>query len=143
MRDEIENRLSVPLSLIPRPRNSSAVDRRGNDQSDAEHDRPDDNAERRIVIFFDLFMNVKDTAQNAVRNGEKDQTDKNEDQGRHQNFEQRVEFYDERQRGVQLKKGQKHLFSSTKTTGIDEGNSRYRTAPRIGKFPAHKRSDRI
>src|SRR5687767_10058425 len=103
------NRNHFPLSTFRFPINL-AVNRGGNNQGDAEHYRADDDAERGVVVFFDFFVNIKNPAQNSVGNGKENQADKDKNQRRHQNFDERVKFYDQCQ-NIKIKKINQHLFS--------------------------------
>jgi hypothetical protein len=84
------NCLHFPFSISRFPVKILAVDRGGDDDGDADHYRTDHDAERGILIFLDLLVNVKHSAQDKISDGKENYADRNENQRRYQNFKQLV-----------------------------------------------------
>jgi len=107
---------------------------RGNNNGDSDHNCSDDDAQRGILVLFDLFVNMKELAQNSICDGKKHQPDKDEYQSSYYYFQQLIEFDDER-KGARVNKIYQHLFSSTKA-GVNERHSQPGSAAGISKLPA-------
>jgi len=78
----------VPVSAL------SAVDRGRQYDRDPDHDRANYDSESRIMIFFDFFVNIEYSAEYAISNTEKYDTDRYKDQRRYQSLQQLIELDD-------------------------------------------------
>lgn len=96
-----------------------AVDRRRNDDGNADQHRTDDNSERGILVFFNLFANRKRRyfVHYKKADGKENQTNDDKDQSCNQHFEQLVNF-DNKSQHIQ------HLFSSTKSAAEEKRRSK-------------------
>src|SRR5215204_5621352 len=79
---------------------TSALYRCRDDDGKADHDRADDNAERCILVFFDLFVDMEYAAQNSVRDAKNNKADKDEYERRDQHLKQLIELNDHPQCGI-------------------------------------------
>jgi hypothetical protein len=111
---------------------SSPVNRGGDNQRDAEHNRADNYSERRILVFFDFFVNIKKSAQDRVSYSKENQTDKT-----------KISVVTKTSSSWSILTTKASifniysppLFSSTKTAAVKKRRPNPRPAARVGELP--------
>jgi hypothetical protein len=118
--DRIE-KAHIPLILVILSNSGLTVYSSRDYYRDTDHYRTDDDAERRIVVLFDLVMDIKNTAQNEVSDRKKYEADDDKDQRRDQYLRELIKP-DNECRYCWRDEIHQHLLSSAKTR-IDKWNS--------------------
>jgi hypothetical protein len=118
--DRIE-KAHIPLILVILSNSGLTVYSSRDYYRDTDHYCTDDDAERRIVVLFDLMMDIKDPAQDEISDREKDEADDHKDQRRDQYLRELIKP-DYKCRYCWRDEIHQHLLSSAKTR-IDKWNS--------------------